>query len=84
MATGGEFNRQLTDKEIVALAAAIPAGSMMAIAEGYMNISDATIKNKKYDNKDDAEAFNREVLRLWKNKSSASDQVKVINCFAYL
>ena len=51
---------------------------MAAIAEGYMNISDATIKNKKYENKDDAEAFNREVLRHWKNKNSSSDQVKVI------
>ena len=64
MATEGDFNRQLNDKDIVALAAAIPADNMAAIAEGYMDISDATIKNKKYENTDDnAEAFNREVLK---------------------
>ena len=84
MATEGDFNRQLNDKDIVALAAAIPADNMVAIAEGFLDISDTTIKNKKFENKDDAEAFNREVLRHWKNKNYASDQVKVIHCFPYL
>ena len=84
MATGGDFNRQLNDKDIVALAAEISADNMAAIAEGYLDISDATIKNKKYENKDNAEAFNRKVLRHWKNTSSASDQVKVIQGFPCL
>ena len=43
---------------------------MAAIAEGYMDISDETIKNKKYENKDDAEAFNREIIKEWRNKNS--------------
>ena len=51
--------------------------NMAAIAEGYMDIDDATIKNKKSENKDDAEAFNREIIRIWRNRYSGSNQVKV-------
>ena len=36
MATGGDQGRQLTNKQIVRLAAAISASNMAAIAEGYV------------------------------------------------
>ena len=54
----------MTNRQIVRLAAAISANNMAAIAEGYMDISDETIKNKKYENKDDAKAFNREIIKV--------------------
>ena len=50
---------------------------MAAIAEGYMDISDETIKNKKYENKGSAEAFNREMLKYWSYKNSGDDKVYV-------
>ena len=71
-----EVKQQLTNKQIVRLASAISAKKMAAIAEGYMDIDGATIKNKKYENKDDAEAFNREIIKLWLYKNPY-DQVKV-------
>ena len=42
----------------------------------YMDLSDETIKNKKYENKDDAQAFNREIIKTWMYKNSG-DCVKV-------
>ena len=75
--TASEKTAQLTRRQIVRLAATISAGNMAAIAEGYMGISDETIKNKKYENKDSAEAFNREMLKYWSYKNSGDDQVYV-------
>ena len=62
MATGGA-SEQLTHRQIVRLATAISDHNMAAIAEGYMDISDETIKNVKYENKGNPEAFNREIIR---------------------
>ena len=80
MATGGNTD-QLTNNQIVRLAATISANNMAAIAEGYMDISSETIKNKKYENKDDAEAFSREIIRYWMNRNP-NNQVEVsLNSF---
>ena len=50
---------------------------MAAIAEGYMDIDEATIKNKKYEtHKEGAEALNREIIQIWRNKNP-DNQVKV-------
>ena len=67
---------RLTQLQIVRLAAKIEAKNMPAIAEDYIHISSETIKNKKYENKDDAEAFNREILRFWANRNQ-ENQVHV-------
>ena len=77
MAASNEKEGYLTNKQIVRLAAAISADNMAAIVEGYMDISDETIKNKKYENKDSAEAFNREILKYWINKNSGPNQITV-------
>ena len=69
MATGDDLKQQLTNRQIVCLGAAISANDMAAIAEGYMDIDETTIKNKKYENKDDADAFNRAMLRTWANRN---------------
>ena len=71
-----ENKQQLRPRQIVRLAAAIPANNMAVIAEGYLDIDDATIKNIKYENKDDAQAFNREIIKLWAYKNP-ENQVKV-------
>ena len=67
---------QLTPKQIVRLARAVTVNNMAAIAEGYMDIDDVTIKNTKSENKDDAEGFNREIIKIWRNKNP-DDQIKV-------
>ena len=72
MATS-ELKIRLTPRQIVPLAAVIPANNMAAIAEGYMDIDEATIKNKKYENKDSAEAFNREIIKFWINKNPGNE-----------
>ena len=77
MPTEGGDPNQLTPSQIVRLAAPISMNNMATIAEGYMDIDDATIKNRKSENKDDAEAFNREIIKIWRNRYSGSNQVKV-------
>ena len=47
---------------------------MASIAEGYMDIDDVTIKNLQYENKDNAEAFNREIIRRWTYISSENQR----------
>ena len=76
MATGGEDPDQLTRKQIVRLAAAISANNLAAIAEGYMDIDDVTIKNLQYENKEQAQAFNRDVIKYWICKNQ-HNRVKV-------
>ena len=83
MAASNEKEGYLTSKQIVCLATAISADNMTAIVEGYMDISDETIKNKKYENKDDAEAFNREILKYWINKNSGPNQIMVWKLNSY-
>ena len=68
---------QLTRKQIVRLAAVISVHKMAAMAEGYIDISDETIKNRKFENKDNAEAFNREIIKYWLNKNSGRNQIWV-------
>ena len=67
---------ELTNRQIARLARTISADSMESIAEGYMDIDDATIRNLQYENKDKAEAFNRSIIKHWKNMNP-DDQVKV-------
>ena len=69
---------QVTQRQIVRLAAAISADKMAAIAEGYLGISDETIKNTERDTRN-SEAFNREILKYWINKNPGPSQVKVGN-----
>ena len=80
MASKLRKGQELTRKQIVSLGAAISAENMAAIAEGYMDISDETIKNLQYENKGQAEAFNREVIKLWKNQNPENQaQVNIIS-----
>ena len=59
---------RLTRKQIVRLAAAISADNMESIAEGYLDISDETIKNIRRD-ASNSEAFNRDVIKHWTYKN---------------
>ena len=77
MATSGEPAGHVTWKQIVRLAAAISADNMESIAEGYMDIDEATVKNLQYENKGQAQAFNGEIIRYWVNKHSGPTQIQV-------
>ena len=68
MATGGA-SEQLTGGQIARLAAAISGRDIGVIAEGYMNISSETVKNLLYENRGDTEAYNRHIIRTWRNKN---------------
>ena len=81
MASAGGGNETLTPKQIVRLAVVISADNMAAIAEGYMGIEPETVKNLKYENRDNAQAFSREIIRHWANKNSGPNQVEVFQIF---
>ena len=66
----------LTNNQIVRLARAISSRDMESIALGYLDIEDPTIKNMKRDT-DNAEAFNREIIRHWMHKNPEPNQVQV-------
>ena len=69
-------SQQLTNNQIVCLAAAIAVDNMESIAERYISIAPETVKNIWIENQGKAEAFNRAIIRHWANKNPA-DQVKV-------
>ena len=77
MATGGRAVEQLTNYQIVSLAAAISSPNMETIAFGYMDFSDELIKSLKNEHRGNAEAFNRDIINKWASKNSGPDQVKV-------
>ena len=67
----------ITNKDIARLAEAISAKNMELIAMKYMGIEWATLENLKRENKEDAQAFSREVIRKWCYMNFRPDQVKV-------
>ena len=73
-----EESHHLSERNIIQLAAAIAAKDMKTIAEGYLDITPETVKNRLYETPGNAEAFNREIIRYWANKNSGHEQVKVI------
>ena len=83
MATDADTD-QLTPRQIVLLARVVSADNMAAIAEGYMGIDDPTIKNKKYENKDDAEAFNREIIKIWANNNPGNQTQVSQNYYTFI
>ena len=68
---------QLTNNQIVRLAAAISGRDMESIALGYLEIEEETIKNFKDARRDNMEAFNRDLIRLWANKNCRTNQCQV-------
>ena len=73
-----EDNRgRLTNLQYVRLGKAISIHNMESIALGYFNIDEETIKNLHYEHRGNAEAFNRDILKMWANMHSDSNQVKV-------
>ena len=77
MATG--VGEQLTNTDVVRLARVISSREMESIALGYLGIEEETIKNFKAEKRDDAEAFNRSVIRRWAYKNSGPSQKQVIS-----
>ena len=73
--------RRLSSPQIVHLAAAIWADKMAAMAEGYLDIPSETINNLKYETKDSAETFNREIIRCWAYRNPENQVEVIIYCF---
>ena len=67
--TTGDGSSQLTDPLIAQLAPVFSINEMKAIAQSYLNIDAATVKNIASNNAGDAVGFNRDVLSLWRNKN---------------
>ena len=77
MANNEKSKGWLTNNQIVRLAAAVSSRDMESIALGYLNIEDETIKNVKYENKDNAEVFNRGIIRRWTYQNPGHKQTQV-------
>ena len=75
MACGGKTS--IATKDIVRLAEVITAKNMDSIAMKYMNMEWETLENLKGENKDDAQAFTRDVLRKWCYMNSGPHQAEV-------
>ena len=71
-----EKGEWLTNRQIMMLAARIPAEHMENIAQKYMRLSEELIDSVKKENTGDSEEFSRIIIRRWANMNS-EDQVKV-------
>ena len=74
---------QLTPRQIVRLGHAVSADNMVPIAEGYLGISDETVKNLQYENRNDAEAFIREIIKFWRIQNSGPNEIQVGICVCF-
>ena len=78
MATSGDdTKRQLTNALVTFVAEAISPKDMKTIAMGFMDINPETIETVHDENPRNLAGFKRELLRIWRNKHSGGDQVKV-------
>ena len=66
----------LTNDQIVKLARAIATTDLEAIALEYFKIDEATIRNFRSDNREDAQAFNRSILMNWMHRNTGTNQVQ--------
>ena len=80
MATGGNSG-EITNRQYVELGRAISRPNMESIALAYLNIEQETIDSLKVKHREDIEAFNRDILRMWANRYVVLNQVKVRGCF---
>ena len=76
MTSAEDFGR-LTDEKIEILAASVPADAMETTAEAYMNISFEQIMDLKDKNRQDAVAFNKEIIEQWALQIPESEQAMV-------
>ena len=75
--TSDEDFGSLTDEKMDVLAASIPADAMETTAEEYMDISFEEIMDLKDKNRQDAVAFNKEIIERWASQIPESEQTKV-------
>ena len=65
----------LTSKQLIELSTAIPVQELLKIAEGYLDLDHAVIRNIVFDYRH-SEAITREMIRLWSYKNQTPDQVQ--------
>ena len=75
--TSAENFGRLTDEKIDILDASILADAMETTAEAYMGISFEQIMDLKDKNRQDAVAFNKDIIERWASHVPESEQAKV-------
>ena len=75
---------QLTPRQIFGLATANFISGEVAAPEGYLSISDETIKNLQYEeNKDEPVALNWTIIKYWANRNP--ERKVLVSCnFGYV
>ena len=81
--TSAEDFGSLTDEKMDVLAARIPADAMETTAEAYMDISFEEIMDLKDKNRQDAVAFNKEIIEQWASQIPESEQAKVFRHYFF-
>ena len=76
MAINGSKDK-LTNRHLVDIAEVISPNDLESIALKYLNISTEKIKTLKAENKENPDALKRDVVRIWANRNSGPNQVKV-------
>ena len=66
----------LSNRQIVQLARAIASTDLEAIALEHFYIDEETIRNLRFDHIENAQAFNRSILRIWMHRNGGTNQVK--------
>ena len=67
---------RLTGSQRIALAAKISAQNWMKIAVAYLELEDGVLSSLKSKHREDVEALNEEIIKIWANKNR-DNQVKV-------
>ena len=67
----------LTPRQLIQLARCIPLQEVVKIAEGYLNMDDAIIKNIIYDNFGNSERIAKEIFQRWSYQHNTTDQLEV-------
>ena len=64
---------KLTSRHITRLAANISLQNMKGLAQGYLDIDKNTRIKLLEENKDDPQAFSRDILEIWAQKTIQAD-----------
>ena len=71
----------LSLQQISHITAVISARDMAMIAEGYMDISQETIRSLQYENKESPDRFKRQIFATWCEANPGMNQAKVCSRF---
>ena len=67
----------LNPRQLIQLARCISVQEVLKIAEGYLNLDDAVIKNIIHDNFGNSEGIAKEIFQRWSYQHNTTDQLEV-------